>query len=452
MSQTPEESVANATRSLAQPAMLQHVLLRSKKSLFGLFAVSIAGVASVPFIAGPRHSPTTASSAPSENEPVPTPMRAALREVFPDTPDLAHEPFLGISAVPFAEDYATAHPAEPVAKKAKTRPTYSASKAAALVPDFDSYLAKGASRPPSEGIVVIGTDPMPPARPRAISSVAAGQPTASPVPQVARLAVAGSSASQTKAQAQTVHEAAAQRFATLAPPGAQASNAGSTLPRQGSPAPVMSQKKDTLAGDGKAGSIASNLDRYITLFAEQMTAQEVTAQPVAALAHATRAINPEQAVDSGTPIAVAANGMSDEPLQIRLGMATSRIAGPGTPVDLEAAVAALADGGISSSDASNSDEFIVVVSHGMDPVFSDEAHQLVTTEKMHALDDVRIASTASQPDQVERSMGIDGADEAGLGYTASVDQDEDDASFSLAKVPQLPMWSVMDVGSGVMVP
>lgn len=456
MSQIPEESVADAAPSLARPALLQHALLRSKKSLFGLFAVSIAGVASVPFVTGARHSPNTASSTPSENELVPTPMRAALREAFPDTPDLAHEPFLGISAVPFSEDYASMHAAAPVAKKAPARRTYSASRAAALVPDIDSYVAKGASRPSADGIVVIGSDPMPPARPRPGSPALAGQRTASPASQAAPLAVAGGSAGNTMARipapAQTVREAAAERVATLKPPGDQASIAAPILPGPASPAPAMSQEKDTLADVAKSGSMASSLDGYITLFALQQAAQEMAAQPVAALAGAAPSVNHAQVVDSDVPVVVAANGMSGEPLQIRLGTAASRIAVAGTPIDLQAAVAALADGGIPSSDAGNSEELVVVVSHGMDSVAGDQAIQRVSAEQRQELDDVRIASTGSQPDQVERAMGIDGADESDLDYSASVDHDEDDASFSLAKVPQLPMWSVMDAGSGFMVP
>jgi hypothetical protein len=198
-----------------------------------------------------------------------------------------------------------------------------------------------------------------------------------------------------------------------------------------------------------ADTVASHLDSYVAMLAQQ------TEMPVPAPMPTVVAANPAAqlaipAAASEKAIIVSANSMPEQALQIRLGMAAAKPAASGATFDIEAAVAALADGGNSSIKGGNGDDVVIVVAHGMEPAPVNVAVRLDVAGEPPSLDDhVRVVSTQSTPDQDDITLVADAADGAGVDHVVSMDQDSDDASFALAKVPQLPLWSVMDAGSNL---
>ncbi|MDO9216120.1 MAG: hypothetical protein Q7U14_02540, partial [Lacisediminimonas sp.] len=394
----------------------------------------------------------------------PTPMRAALREVFHEAPVLASEQFLGISAVPSAEDFAATQADPPVAKRSQASPSYLAPKTAALVPDAQSYVAKGASRSQAAGIVVVGSDPMPPAPPRA----AAAPKAVANVPPPASSVVAALAAARPMAPGRlpdAAPPAVAARSGELAPgsrepiaermakAGHEPDPAATPMaPKIPAAAPARTARIDAPAKGQAADTVASNLDAYVAMLAQQMEMPVPPPTPVLVAASPAAQLAPPVAA-SEKAIVVSANSMPEQALQIRLGTAPARAAASGATFDLEAAVAALADGGMPSLKGGHGDEVVIVVAHGMDPAPLSESARLDAAGKPPALeDDVRVASTQSTPDLDDISLVADGSDGAGVDYVVSMDQDSDDASFALAKVPQLPLWTVMDAGSNLFVP
>ncbi|WP_151447019.1 hypothetical protein [Lacisediminimonas profundi] len=423
MSQNPDASAPVATaHTLARPAMLQHLMLQSKKSLFGLFAVSIAGAASAPFISGPK--PAAAVVPRAGSEPVPTQMRTALRDAFPEEPPLASDQFLGISAVPSFLELAEAPPMPaPIAKRSGARPSYAAQRAAALVPDAQSYVAKAAASSKAAGIVVLGSDPLP-------ETAALGTKRME--------SLAGESSRPQSAAAQFLALQVMQQplpddFLGLARADS-AAYGNRSAPGAREVAPIASKAR-----------AESGISTMETPKRQQAAAPDMTAEPVAAMEQLAAPSGLEQE----RVVIVSANpnpGASDaQALSIRLGTGVD-MAAPGTSAP------APADAGYSGPVTTDVDEIVVVVAHGMASPSVSRAFDLVAVDDGSSQDDLRIVSTASLPGFADSFHAVEGTGDAGLDYAGFHGADDASSDFSISKTAELPVWAAMDPETNRLVP
>lgn len=422
MSQIPDASAPVATpHSLARPAMLQHMMLRSKKSLFGLFAVSIAGAVSAPFISGPK--PATAVVPRAGSEPTPTQIRTALRDAFPEAPPLASDQFLGISAVPSFVELAEAPPMPaPISKRSSARPSYAAPRAAALVPDAQSYVAKAAAPSKAAGIVVLGSDPLP-------ETAALGT---KPMESLAGESSRPQSTAAQNLALQVMQQPLPDDFLGLA----RADNAADG--NRSVPAAL-----DVAAIASKA-PVESGVGTMETPTQQQAVAPD-SAEPLAAMEQlaAPFGLGQERVVIVSADLNPGASDA--QPLSIRLGAGVD-MAAPG------ASTAAPAGAGFSGPSTTDVDEIVVVVAHGMASPSVSGGFNVAALDDSSSQDDLRIVSTQSLSGFADLVQAGEGAMDAGLDYAGFDSPDEAGSDFTVSKVPELPAWAAMDPETNRLVP
>ena len=433
MIQKRHSVAGNIMHSLARPARMQHVL---GKSLFGLFAVSIAGASGVHLMSGSRPVPATTTA--SESEPMPLPMHSALREVFPEPQLQPVEQFLGISAVPSVEELAEPPVAVTIARKVR-HSSYAAKKSSALIPDSGSYVARSPVRLTATEIVIDGTKPPP-------------EPTSMGSAKGPRVVVPSSSPTPFRRQAVPDEPMALAAISRAGEPVGSIPAAAQALATDPAPTIVPVAAKIEKEAAAAVGSIEPRMSEVV--------AQETIAQPqavqvvqTAALPTIDRPLPPDASV-------ALIDSLVDQP---RAGVSQAVAHGGGEhthPVLRIRLQASAADDQLASSPQprvpglanGDSDEVVIVVAHGIAPTFDpqpiDPLPMLAISDQR---EDVSVVSTESFGGYTDFAL-MDLEGEAASTYAGMVDEEGADSSFALAKVPQLPLWAVMDLENNRLVP